>query len=144
MATPYSLIIDSYLKKIEDYKMIVMTDDVIIEDAIDYMKSVCADFDYICAKDLSDRDDAIRKFTEDLSINEIDIIAKGMVVEWMRPIVYQSSAMMNVMNMKDASFFSPSKIMEQKMYAFEKAEKAYKVAKFNYSYDNGEIGDLHL
>lgn len=144
MATPYSLIIDSYLDKIDDYKMIALTDDIVIEDAIGYMKRVCADFGYICLKDLSDRDDAIRKFGQDLSDNEIDIIAKGMVVEWMRPIVYQSSAMMNVMNMKDATFFSPSKIMEQKMIAFEKAEKAYRSAKRNYSYDNGEIGDLHL
>lgn len=144
MATPYSLIIDSYLAKIEDYKMLTMTDDIIIEDAIDYMKRVCADFGYICLKDLSSRDDRIRQFTEDLSVNEVDIISKGMVVEWMRPIVYQSSAMMNVMNMKDATFFSPRKIMEQKMLAFEKAEKAYKVAKLNYSYDNGEIGELHL
>lgn len=144
MATPYSLIIDSYLAKIEDFKMLNLPVDDTIEDAIEYMKVVCADFSPICLKNIMAYDDRVRQFSEDLSVREIDIIAKGMVVEWMRPIVYQSSAMMNVMNLKDASFFSPSKIMEQKMLAFEKAEKSYKNAKFDYSYDNGEIGELHL
>lgn len=144
MSTPYSKIIDAYLDKIDDYKMIEYTDDEIREDAIVYMHRVCSDFEHICLTDLSDWDDTLQRFEADLSSEEIQIIAKGMVVEWMRPIVYRSAAMQNVLNLKDASFFSPSKIMEQKALAFEKAEKMYRNAKLDYSYDHGEIGELSL
>lgn len=139
LGTSYDLVIDAFLAKIDDYKMLNYSDDDIYEDALGYMKHVCGEFGEVCEKDLSARDDEAGAFVETLSNREIDIISLGMVVEWMRPVVNKADALHNVMNLKDATFFSPAKITEQKRGLYQDMLRAYEKAYYNYTYYRGDL-----
>lgn len=144
MATSYRDVVESFLDKINDYKMIMVSDEDIYDDAIRYMSAVCADFNRVCLIDLEDRDNYIRCFANDLPRNVIEIIAKGMVVEWLKPHIYRADAMQNMMNLKDASFFAPQQILAQNRTLYNEAVRAYKNAVKDYTYDNGKLGELSL
>ena len=144
MATPYKKVVESFLEKIDDYKMLNYSSQDILLNSTAYMNAVCSDFNRICLIDLEDKDDYICEFANDLSREVIEIIAKGMVVEWLKPLVYKADAMLNLMNLKDATFYSPSTLLAQKRAMLAEAEKAYSNAVKNYSYYHAKLGELSI
>ena len=141
--TSISQVIEAFLRKIDDFKMLEYSDEEIEEDARGYLNVAVSNFSEITNENLEIN---IEKdcFTRVLTNKEIDILALNMVVEWMKPIIYKADAMHNVMSIKDATFFSPAKIMEQKQGIYNIAVKEYKKAVLDYTYAHGNMEDYVL
>ena len=81
MPTSYEKVYERFLPKFRDYEIPVMPEDMVIERLHDYLVSATARF-HVCRKDLSDRDDLLMRFNEELSDREIEILANYMILEY--------------------------------------------------------------
>lgn len=81
MPTSYEKVYERFLPKFRDYEIPVMPEDMVIERLHDYLVSATARF-HVCRKDLSDRDDLLMRFNEELSNREIEILANYMILEY--------------------------------------------------------------
>ena len=81
MPTSYEKIYERFLPKFRDYEIPVMPEDMVIERLHDYLVSATARF-HVCRKNLSDRDDLLMRFNEELSDREIEILANYMILEY--------------------------------------------------------------
>lgn len=81
MPTSYEKVYERFLPKFRDYEIPVIPEDMVIERLHDYLVSATARF-HVCRKDLSDRDDLLMRFNEELSNREIEILANYMILEY--------------------------------------------------------------
>ena len=148
MGTPYDVFTESFLNKVNEYDFISLPeyDAMYIVDG--YMKKACSQFNRLCEYDLSSRDDMIREFSEtipDEAIDEIaDIISEGMLVQWMKPYVYKQENLQNVLNTADFTTYSPAELLLRISNAYAKVQKDFTVMMREYSYNHGDLTDLHL
>lgn len=84
MGTPYSIIYQRCLQKLQDFDLANLPEDEIMEMLHGWLMSSIAKFRK-CASDLSDRDDELATFNVDLVDEEIEILAIMMSVEWLQP-----------------------------------------------------------
>lgn len=139
MATPYYIIYDSFLRKVSDYNLL----DLELEDRElllkSYLDDSCANF-YTCKKDLSDRGE--NQFNETLSTEEINIIATGMLVEWLTPKLLLNENMENNLSPKDINIFSSANLLKEVRETYGFIQKKFDSMVNNYSYKYGNIDTL--
>lgn len=82
--TSYDVIFKRFLQKITDYKLLELSDDDVHQMMMGWLNSSIAKFRR-CKNDLSQRDDEIEQFTNDLEEEEIEILSMLMVNEWLEP-----------------------------------------------------------
>lgn len=114
-----------------------------------YMKRAIASFKRLCQYDLSTTcDDIIREFEVDIPAEDLDeladIISEGMLVQWMKPYVYKKESLESVLNTKDFTAYSPAELLMRIGNAYKDAKRDFSNMKKNYSYDHGDLTDLHL
>lgn len=114
-----------------------------------YMKRAIASFKRLCQYDLSTTgDDIIREFEVDIPAEDLDeladIISEGMLVQWMKPYVYKKESLETVLNTKDFTAYSPAELLMRIGNAYKDAKRDFSNMKKNYSYDHGDLTDLHL
>lgn len=149
MSVPYDLFVGAFLSKITEFNFMQLKEDdrtIIIDD---YMKRAIASFRKNCKYDLlTTSDDAIREFTVNIPDDDIDeladIISEGMVVQWLKPYVYKQENLENVLNTKDFTTYSPAELLMRIGNAYCKAQKDYTQMIREYSYNHGDLSDLHL
>lgn len=143
--TPYKAFIDTFLDKISDYKLLNYEDYLVDELAVGYMKRVCTKFDKICQADLSQQDDNEYAFLSD-EINDeiIDIVTDGMVVEWLRQYVNNSDNLENILNTKDFTMYSSKNLLAEVKSLYQDEQKAFTNSMREYSYNHGDLSNLHL
>ena len=93
MATPYSNIYNYFLAQVTDFGFITdenFTEDDLHEQFHYYLVSSTTKFKQ-CKNDLKDRDDTNRQFNEDLTDEEIEILATMMVSAYMKPKIIHSN-----------------------------------------------------
>lgn len=147
MTITYDDITSAFLEKISEYEFLQLSDRN-RESIVDgYIKRSAAKFRKVCEYDLT-KDDTQRQFTDDFKDEDVDdivdIITDGMVVQWLKPYVNQQDILQNVLNTNDYSQYSPAELLHRVGEAYDRAVKEYKRALFNYSYDHGDLTDLHL
>lgn len=143
--TPYKAFIDTFLDKISDYKLLNYEDDLVDELAVGYMKRVCTKFDKICQADLSQQDDNEYAFLSDEIDDEIiDIVTDGMVVEWLRQHVNNSDNLENILNTKDFTMYSSKNLLAEIKSLYQDEQKAFTNSMREYSYNHGDLSNLHL
>ena len=143
--TPYKAIIDTFLDKISDYKLLNYEDYLVDELAVGYMKRVCTKFDKICQADLSQQDDNEYAFLSDEIDDEIiDIVTDGMVVEWLRQYVNNSDNLENILNTKDFTMYSSKNLLAEIKSLYQDEQKAFTNSMREYSYNHGDLSNLHL
>lgn len=148
MSLSYDVFQDVFFNKIREYDFVALEqfdrDDIVNG----YMKRACARFNRICKYDLSKYDDLIREFDVDIpetDIDEIaDIIATGMVAQWLQPYVYHQDNIMNALSTKDASVYSPAELSYRVREIYLMSQKDFKNMQYHYSYCHGDLTDLHL
>lgn len=149
MGVPYDRFTEAFLSKISEYDFINL-EDYERNDIVDgYMKRAIASFKKICKYDLaSTGDDTLRKFNLDIpeeDLDEIaDIISEGMLVQWMKPFTYRQENLENVLNTKDFSTYSPAELLLRISSAYASARKDFTNMMREYSYNHGDLTDLHL
>ncbi len=149
MSVPYDLFTDAFLAKITEYDLLELDIDDRTETVDGYMKRAISSFKKNCKYDFSSTaDDEIRQFTVDVSSSDIDeladIISEGMVVHWLKPYTYKQELLENTLNTKDYSTYSPSELLLRVGNAYAKAQKDYTQMIREYSYNHGDLTDLHL
>ncbi len=143
--TPYKAFIDTFLDKISDYKLLNYDDYLVDELAVGYMKRVCTKFDKICQADLSQQDDNEYAFLSDEIDDEIiDIVTDGMVVEWLRQYVNNSDNLENILNTKDFTMYSSKNLLAEIKSLYQDEQKAFTNSMREYSYNHGDLSNLHL
>lgn len=141
MNTTYDDIIESFLGKITEYDWYKYTDsekDEIIEQ---YMISACSKW-RDSGLNLKDRDDINRTFNIELTDEHIDIITTGMIVEWLKPKLYNSDKLKAFLNTKDFNLTSPQGILSQIREVYNEARIEFKVMKSEFSFNNGNVNEV--
>ena len=146
MSVPYDVFTDAFLSKITEYDFVNMRDferNGLIDG---YMKRAIASFRKICKYDLSTTgDDIIREFDVDIpdeDLDEIaDIVSEGMLVQWMKPYTYKQESLESVLNTRD---YSPAELLMRIGNAYASARKDFTNMMREYSYNHGDLTDLHL
>lgn len=143
MTTLYSDIYNLFLNRITDYDLPAFTEDNRESILHGFMISSCSKFKRICKKmsgiDLSDRDDTIKQFNSSLSDEQKDIIATGMIVEWIKPKYYFDENMRNILNTKDYNMAaSPVNVLNGVRNTYYQIKKEFESAINKYSFVNGD------
>ena len=109
------------------------------------MKRVCTKFDKICQADLSQQDDNEYAFLSDEIDDEIiDIVTDRMVVEWLRQYVNNSDNLENILNTKDFTMYSSKNLLAEIKSLYQDEQKAFTNSMREYSYNHGDLSNLHL
>lgn len=145
---PYDVFAGAFLAKVTDFDF--PEKDYLRNDMIDgYMRRAFAAFRHICLYDFSSSaDDVTRTFMVDVpdeDIDEIaDIVSEGMLVQWMKPYVYRQENLENVLNTKDFTTYSPAELLYRISEAYKNADKRFVSMMREYSYNHGDLTQLHL
>lgn len=141
MNTTYDEVIETFLSKITEYDWYRYTDiekDKIIEG---YMKSACSKW-RTSKINLNDRDDELRVFNNQLTDTHIDIITTGMIVEWLKPKLYNSDKLKAFLNTKDLNLTSPQGILSQIRETYKEADVSFKVMMSEFSFNNNNVNEV--
>lgn len=148
MSVSYDLFTGAFLGKVTEYDFIRL-DEYDRNNIVDgYMKRACSQFDKICVYELTDRDDIIRQFNIDIPANEIDeivdIVSEGMLVQWMKPYIYKQDNLVQLLNTKDFTAYSHAELFRQASNAYNTVSKRFTNMMREYSYNHGDLTELHL
>lgn len=149
MSVPYDLFTGAFLSKITEYEFANMTDFERNSQVDGYMKRAIAAFKKICKYDLTTTaDDNTREFDVEIEQEDldevVDIVSEGMLVQWMKPYTYQQESLENVLSTKDFSTYSPAELLLRIGNAYAAARKEFTNMMREYSYNHGDLTDLHL
>lgn len=115
MGTPYSVIFERFLSKIEDYTLL---QDILSEPGyanslmLDYLNSSIPKFTY-ARDEIKVRDNETEQFECELSEREIEIIATLMQVEYLSPKILRSDTLENFLGSKDFETYSPANLLKE-------------------------------
>lgn len=149
MSVSYDLFTGAFLAKISEFEFLQLPT-AYRTDLIDgYMKRAVAEFKHICVYDLMNAmNDETREFTiniEDDDIDEIvNIVSEGMVVQWLKPYIYRQELLENSLNTKDFTTYSPAELLMRVGNAYKDSQKDYLQMTREYSYNHGDLTDLHI
>lgn len=147
MVVPYERVIDEFLQKVTEYKLLEMpasTRDHIVRV---YMKSALSDFVKKCREPLEGYDDDEQTITMKNDIDEdefANIISDGMVYYWFKQFMHNQTNLMNHLNSLDFSSYSPAELLKQVKASYEQCRMNYTHELRAYTYDHGDLTDLHL
>ncbi|MBQ0014776.1 MAG: hypothetical protein KBS82_05590 [Oscillospiraceae bacterium] len=149
MGVPYDIFTGAFLSKITEYEFIELEEENRTSIVDDYMKRALAAFRKNCKYDFfTTGDDETRSFDVEVDPSDldelIDIISEGMLVQWLKPYVYRQEQLENVLNTRDFTAYSPAELLHRVGAAYKKAQDDYKNMIREYSYNHGDLTDLHL
>lgn len=133
--TAYTDIFNMFLNKISDVKLMSLSDDDITEMLMRYMNSSIAKCKK-CKTDLSDRDDMLQVFNNDLLDIEIEIIATGMVKEWLEPQINSTTLTNQFVGGKEEKFYAPSNLLDKLIELSNKNKLEARKLSRDYSYQS--------
>ena len=129
-----------FIDKITEYDWYKYTDAE--KDKIEqYMISACSKWRN-SGLDLKNRDDESRTFNIKLTDEHIDIITTGMIVEWLKPKLYNSDKLKAFLNTKDFNLTSPQGILSQIREVYSGAKTEFKVMMSEFSFNNGNVNEV--
>lgn len=149
MGVSYDIFTGAFLSKVSEFELMQLDDNNRTETVDGYMKRAVSAFRKNCKYDLfTTGDDELRVFSVDIDGDDldeiVDIISEGMVVQWLKPYVYQQELLQNVLNTRDFTQYSPAELLLRVGNAYAKVQHDYTQMIREYSYNHGDLGDLHL
>ena len=113
MATSYELIYENVLPKFKDYDIPVMSVNEVKEMMHDYLRPAIVSF-HVCNTDLSDRDDELDQFNQDLTDDEIEILSNYMLLSYLDSnYIRVPSILKATLSTKDFNAFSPANFLDK-------------------------------
>jgi len=139
----------AFLAKISEFDFINMESESRTDIVDGYMKRAVTAFRKNCKYDLfTTANDNDRVFNIDVADDDldelVDIISEGMLVQWMKPYVYKQENLEMLLNTRDFTSYSPAELLMRIGNAYAKAQKDYTQMIREYSYNHGDLSDLHL
>ncbi len=148
MTVSYDSIIAVFLSKITEFELLNLIEEDRNYILDGYLTRAAASFNKVCEYDLSLRDEELREFTDDFEESDIDeiadILSEGMLVGWLKPYVYRQELLENVLNTNDFTTYSPAELLLRVGNAYSKAQKDYTQEIREYSFNHGDLTELHL
>lgn len=148
MSLSYDIFTEYFLDKVKEYDFIELGEYNSTKIIDGYMKRACAQFNNICEYDLVNGDDIVREFNIDIreeDIDEIaDIVSEGMLVQWMKPVMYKQENYENILNTKDYSAYSPSELLYRVTSAYKMCKRDFVNMMREYSYNHGDLESLYI
>lgn len=149
MSVSYDLFTGAFLAKISEFEFLQLPTAYRTDLVDGYMKRAVAEFKHICVYDLMNAmNDETREFAiniEDDDIDEIvNIVSEGMVVQWLKPYIYRQELLENTLNTKDFTTYSPAELLMRVGNAYKDSKKDYLQMTREYSYNHGDLTDLHI
>lgn len=149
MVISYDTFTNDFLQKITEYNFLRLEENV-RQDIVDgYMKHALQQFTVVCKNVIEYWDDDTREVylfvTTQTDFDEIlDIITEGMLVQWMKPYMYKQENLENMLNSSDFSAYSPAELLKRVTTAYDECRQEFRHRIRKYSYDHGDLTDLHL
>jgi hypothetical protein len=112
MATPYSDIYTLFSQQISDTSFTQISQTETEEMFEQYLINAIPEF-YLCKQDLSNRDSVAKQFNIDLTDMEKKILALLMVVEWIKPKLYNASLLRQTMTTSDFKIYSQANHIDE-------------------------------
>lgn len=148
MSISYDAITNAFLSKITEFEFLQIPENDRNTLIDGYMKRAVVAFKNICQYNLSNHDDVLREFTDNFDDSDVDeiieIISEGMLVQWLKPYVYKQELLENAMNTADFTTYSPAELLLRVGNAYNKAQKDYIQMVREYSFNHGDLSELHL
>lgn len=112
--TSYDVIYERFAQKITDYKLLELSDEDVETMLLSWLMSAIAKFRR-CEHNLSQRDDELKKFEDDLNDTEIEILSLLMVNEWLEPQVNSVLYTSQFFGGKEEKFYAQANQLEKLM-----------------------------
>ncbi len=149
MSVPYDVFTGAFLAKVTEYEFANMSEFARTEAIDGYMKRSIAAFKKICKYDLTTTaDDTVREFDVDIAPEDMDeiadIVSEGMLVQWMKPYTYRQENLENILSTRDFSTYSPAGLLKQISAAYRAGQRDFTNMIREYSYNHGDLTELHL
>lgn len=149
MSISYDRFINSFLNKISEYDFLTLYEDERNAVVDNYLQKAIQSFNAVSKYDLSSaKNDESRSFNIDIPDSELeeilDIVSEGMVVQWLKPYVYNQEQLQNVLNTRDFTSYSPAELLYRVTGAYKSAQKDFTNMIREYSYRHGDLTVLHL
>lgn len=107
MATPYEKIYDRFSQKITDFNLTEVDDHSLEQMLLGWLNTAIVKTRK-CQHDLSQRDEAIQIFKEDLSDLEIELLAMGMLDAWVSQYLNSTENVLQFIGGKEEKFYAQS------------------------------------
>lgn len=148
MGVSYDVFGGAFLQKITEYELLQLSGqnrEMLVDG---YLKRALTTFRKNCKYDLfTTADDNARSFSVDIPEEDLaelaDIISEGMIVQWLKPYLNRQELLENILNTRDFTTYSPSELLYRVGEAYERARKNYIGMIREYSYNHGDLSDLH-
>ena len=121
MGTPVQDVYVKFLGMIEDEELLLVDEDVIEDLMLNYLENATVEF-HQCKKDLTIDYDSMC-FVEELGMNEIMILAWGMVIHYLQPKIKREENLRQFVSDKDFNKLSNANMLMRLMGLEEKARK---------------------
>ena len=149
MAIPYDAFTGEFLNKISEFELLQLDDNTRTEVIDGYRKRAVSAFRKNCRVDLfTTGDETERAYLVDVTDEDadelIEIVSEGMLIQWLKPFVYQQDLLQNLLNTRDYTLYSPAELLMRVGNAYKQAQKDYTQMIREYSYNHGDLSDLHL
>ena len=131
--TSYTDVFNIFLNKISDIKLLDMNDADIDQMLTSWMTSAVSKIKK-CKSDLSIRDDKLQIFNEDLLDIEKEIIATGMVREWLEPQLNSTLYTSQFFGGKEEKFYAQANQLEKLQALSRKVKLETRKLARDYSY----------
>lgn len=142
MATPYRIIHDRAIAKLSDYDILEFDESTRYQILNEYLLSAQIEFQRLCKIDLTDKDEKLAQYNQDLTEEIIEILATGEAFYWLSPRVLNTENLHNVLNTKDFSMYSPANLLKELQALRDVFWKDYKRKMFEYTYRTANIAGL--
>lgn len=147
MVVSYDRIFSDFLQKITEYKFLSLPVSTRNEIVGGYMKHAVIEFSTVCGEPIESIDDEEETVAMQNEIDEfefIDIITDGMVFYWFKQFMFAEENLKNQLNTVDFSTYSPAELLKQVKLAYDQCGKRFTERLHRYTYDHGDLTDLHI
>lgn len=147
MVVSYERIIEEFLNKVTEYRLLEMPESTRDSIVRSYMKNALSDFVKKCREPVDHYDDEAQTIEMKNDIDEdefVNILSDGMVYYWFKQYMHNETNLRNHLNSIDFSSYSPAELLKQVKASYEQCKKNYTNALRSYTYDHGDLTDLHV
>lgn len=149
MTVHYEMFTEAFLLKVSEHDFLRFPDEERQAITDRYMKMACAKFAEVCKYDITSGDDYNRQYVldqaTDSEVDEIlDIVSEGMLMYWLKPVLYKQENLELILNNVDYSAYSPAELTKQVKAVYTDCRKHFTDLINEYSYRHGDLSDLHL
>lgn len=149
MSISFDMITGAFLSKITEYDLMMVPHDDREEIVAGYRTRAVSQFRHVTGINFAEcADEENARYDIDVSDDDadelVDIISEGMIVQWLKPYIFQQELLETVLNTRDYTTYSPANILFRVRETYKHAQSDFTQAIREYSYNHGDLTVLHL